>query len=205
MPLSNNALTTLENVKNYLDIPALDTTNDDFLTEQINIISDAIQNLIGRQLGKQTYTDERLSGSGRLKQRLNNYPIKSITEILIDDVAYTDYEIFKAASGILYSDTAWPKSCRSDGMSNHPIESKLNIKATYVAGYVLPKDDGAPDPRDLPFDIEGVVKQMVASAFNSAGSEGLDSFGISDVKWDWSDNITDKQSQTISLYKNIRM
>jgi len=205
MTLSDNALTTLENVKNYLQIAALDTSNDDFLIEQINAISDGIQRVNSRQLGLQTYTNERLSGSGRLKQRLNHYPIVSITEILIDDVEYTDYEIFKASSGLLYSDCVWPKCSRSSGMSNHLIESKLNIKATYDAGYVLPKDDTVPEPRTLPWDIEMVVKQLVSSAYNSAGSEGLESFGISDVKWDWSDNVTNKQSQTISLYKNVRV
>lgn len=39
MPLANNALTTLDAVKNYLEIDLDDITQDDFLTQQINGIS----------------------------------------------------------------------------------------------------------------------------------------------------------------------
>jgi len=39
MPLANNALTTLDAVKNYLEIELIDTTQDVILTQQINSVS----------------------------------------------------------------------------------------------------------------------------------------------------------------------
>jgi hypothetical protein len=84
MPLADNALTTLEAVKEYLKIPVGTTVDDLKLEDLINSCSTAIENYCGRKLKEQDF-EEEYDGTGKKYILLEQYPVKSITSIKVDE------------------------------------------------------------------------------------------------------------------------
>ena len=55
-------------------------------------------------------------------------------------------------------------------MHPYPIYSSNDVQIQYVAGYVLPKDDGNPDPRTLPYDLEEAIINYILIYFSQEGT-----------------------------------
>jgi|GEM_PF-1435853 hypothetical protein len=72
-------LTTLENVKAYLQISATDTSQDTFLNLLIGSMQDLIENYCNRTFELTTYTAEQHTIMHKIF--VNNYPIQSIQQI----------------------------------------------------------------------------------------------------------------------------
>lgn len=133
MALISEALTTLENVKAYLDEDT--TAHDTELTRLINVATYVIEGYCNRKLAARDYTDEEYDGNGLAEFQLPHYPVNSITSITLDDTALTegtdqDYVLY-SDEGILYKvDGVWTKGHK-------------NIVVTYNAGY-----------DSVPYDLE---------------------------------------------------
>ena len=134
MALQDNALATLAELKEFLDITG--TTYDDLLTNLLNRVTDLFHTYCGvTQFKAQNYTDY-YDGSGDSYLFINNTPINSVS-LLADD---TDH--------IWASDSTFASDEYRIVEQNHIVvpdsifsSYDQNIKITYNAGYdTIPGD-----------------------------------------------------------------
>lgn len=205
MPLAKNALTTLSAMQALLSAPPED---EQIVCMFIDQASQSIETEIERQLRRQSYT-ERFKGNGRQVIIVREYPIVAIESIeqdghIIPPELY-DFEDTGRYGGI-YKDDGWTYYGYPYGLAGDAIAGRRNIKVRYTAGYVLPKDATRCKPCTLPADLEGLCQEMVQSAFGklkNGGNAGLRSFAISDVRWDWRENVPEGWLRTINKYRRV--
>lgn len=102
-----NLLQSLPEMKSYLEIDSSNTTYDNFLLDQGEVISSAIETYCKRSFIKKNYTqtfykDELFdSRGGRIGEvLLYHYPVVSITSVTEDTESITDYRVVNE-SGVL--------------------------------------------------------------------------------------------------------
>jgi hypothetical protein len=144
MPLAENALTTLEAVKEYLKIPIGTTVDDTKLEDLINSCSTAIENYCGRKFKEQSF-DEECDGTGTKYILLEQYPVKSINTVSVDDIILDSSEYkFKKNNGVLIrNNTVWPRG-------------DINTNVSYIAGL-----------SEIPADLELACRHFVMSFFKA--------------------------------------
>ena len=147
MALQDNALTTVATVKNIMGIT--DDTQDDYIERQINVMSSKIEAYCNRKFNKQTFTDQLYKGYGTAELQLQNYPIRSITSIEENNTELdsSNYSVLgntgiNNAGCVIKLGGRWSRAGAVTDISQQIEYLEYNIKATYVSGYVLPKDDG---------------------------------------------------------------
>jgi len=163
-------LVTLDNTKTYLGIPLLTTTYDTFLTQQIEIISEAIENYCQRSFNSASYTQTFYKDEFQKDQRvmdllpLYHFPVISIASVTVkaDELdtgtAYTDYRLHKP--------TGWLNKKQYEYFFT---EGEI-IEVVYTAGYAT-----------IPKTIENAVYSLVSERYNKK-INGIDlNFG-SDVQ-----------------------
>ncbi len=190
MPLEANALTTKETVKSFLKINEADTSQDILIEMLINAVSSNIEVYCNRRFGQNQYTDEVYSGNGDIYLILNQFPVLEVAAVKIDNEEVTDYEL-KPDSGILFREASWP-------------EGERNIKVSYKAGYVLPKDDTEQSPRTLPHDLELACIIWVMYLFERKDSFGKDNERIEGISYQYSKqtlgvNVLDAPPEVLAL------
>lgn len=160
-------LITLKKAKEYLSIDPSDITYDSFLRSQIEIISDAISGYCRREFLSNEYVqtfyqDEMLeSGFPVTDILLFHYPVVSISEILEDAVATTDYRLNKAGGRVLRT---------SDSSRTYWFMESKEIQITYTAGLT-----------STPAPVEDVIYSILQERYNKKVSGINLSFG-SDVQ-----------------------
>jgi hypothetical protein len=126
----------LAEAKEYLNIPATDTTVDEELRSFIDSASDLAESYVGQVLGRRTFTNELYDG-GTEFIRIRNPKALSITSVYENDALvsssnyvldYTGQRLYRIGSGTLYATNSY--GYWTAGMNN--------VKITYVAGYVNP-------------------------------------------------------------------
>ncbi len=144
MPLAENALTTLEAVKSYLNIDWSQTVDDEKLEGLINACSTAIEDYCKRKFKEQTLTEE-YDGTGNKYLLLDQYPVKSITSVAIDDITIdpTGYKINKKTGNLIRKNSYW-------------VKGDINITVTYTAGLT-----------EIPAPLELACKHFVMSFFKA--------------------------------------
>lgn len=144
-------LVTLDDMKNYLGIPLLDTTQDTFLTFQISLVSEAIEGYCNRVFSEATYTQTfyaRDYYNYPLSINLFHYPFKTLNTIvektLPSDtgIAVEDYVIHKPTS-ILTK------------LFDRFFRNGTILEVEYVAGYT-----------NLPMAIQNVIYGVVQERYN---------------------------------------
>lgn len=204
--LATNALTTLERMKLMLGISDIEDENvDEMVMLLINRASSWIERQIGRHLGKDSYR-QWYNANGQRELVTIEYPIISVEYIKEDGqlVSPEAYDYTQTANiGVIYRDTGWLKAGYRKGLAYDIIAAKRNIEVSYTAGYVLPKDATEDDPQTLPADLEGLLWDVVSRAYTSLqnGSQGLSSFSISDVTWNFDKSTPSAWTQLINLYR----
>ncbi len=145
MPLATNALTSLSAMKSYLKIELTQTSDDSLLEDLINASSNQIEGYCKRKFKEQTYTDEEYDGNGLKYLYLQQYPVKSISSVTVDETTLStdSYKIKKSNGNLIRVKGTWPKG-------------DINILLTYIAGYI-----------EIPSDLELACKHLVKSYFNS--------------------------------------
>lgn len=204
MALGNNALTTIERLKQFNGIAEADTSQDFKLEFLINSASQEIENILGRKLKKSQYT-EKVKGNNRLTIQTKNYPLLEVESISVNGsiVSDTDYSFYE--SGIIEGTRPWGASGLHYGISNFMVQQSKNIEIDYTAGYVLPKDETEEEPRTLPYDIEAALFSMINGAMAlTDGAAGLKSFSISDVRWEWDKDYMQSVRPTLMQYRAVR-
>lgn len=145
------ALTTLANVKEYIQIPSDEIEQDTVISRLISVAESFVENYCKRQLEAQDYTEYYSTKSGQTKLLLDQYPVNSITNIYDDpDRSYsagtlidTQYYVVETRSGIIYF----------DGITVH--KGRNNMKVEYNAGYST-----------IPADLEQAVLELVAQKYH---------------------------------------
>ena len=105
--------------------------------------------------------------------------------------------------GVIYRDEGWLKAGYRKGLAYDIVAPKRVIEVSYTAGYILPKDATDDEPQTLPADLEGLVWDMVSQAYTNLqnGSQGLSSFSISDVTWNFDKSQKSEWMQLVNLYR----
>lgn len=146
MPLSSNALTTLDAVINYLKLNTVQLTEDEItvLEGLINACSTAIENYCGRKFKEQSF-EEEYDGTGKSYILLEQFPVISISSISIDDVVLdsSEYKVKKRNGVLIRKSSVWP-------------EGDINITVSYVAGLT-----------EIPAPLELACKHFVMSFYKS--------------------------------------
>lgn len=205
--LRENALTTLDAMKTYIGIALddVDEQRDNTLMQLINAASAWLETKLGRKLGRQTYTENKVA-PGTQRLTLEQYPIISITSVTdtTTDAAVEDYDFSDEGEiGVVFREDGWTYRGHIGGLSYDFIAPRRYLQVIYTAGYVLPKDATADDPATLPADLEAIIWNMVAQQWAIAENDaaGLSAFSISDVSWTFDKNISQTWQDVISLYR----
>jgi hypothetical protein len=149
-------LVSLDDVKTYLGIN--DSTYDDFLTQQIGVVSEAIEGYCGRKFEQSSYTQTFYRDDYELNKNeilLYHYPVISVTSVKDGDETITDYRLHYPTghlyrkNGLFYSET---------------------VEVEYSAGYAT-----------VPSTVLHVVYSVVEQNYNKKKSGVALSFG-SDVQ-----------------------
>lgn len=128
---STSKLIALSTVKDRLGIT--DSSQDVRLGELIAEASSAIEDYVGRSLGRQQY-QETLSGNDRLRLGLSRFPVDADSVTLtIDGTAETDFSVEDPSAGILWRENTWTSDFKEIGQ-----REEENVSVTYKAGYILP-------------------------------------------------------------------
>lgn len=204
--LANNALTTTERMKMMLGLPDVSDERTETIVElMINKASAWVERQTGRHLAKQSYT-QWYDADGQQELVTIEYPIVKVDYVkedgrLVDPIEY-DYSQ-TGNIGVIYKDSGWLKAGYRRGLAYDIVAPKRVIEVSYTAGYVLPKDATEEEPQTLPADLEGLVWDMVSQAYTNLlnGSQGLNAFSISDVRWDFDKSTHPEWIQLVGLYK----
>lgn len=211
VPLADNALTTLEDMKTMLGIAPTDTDTqrDNVIVNLINSASAWIERKTGRKLGKQTYTQKYVA-SGTQELVLLQWPILSVE--FVKDTQYNevippseyDYNV-SGEIGVLYKDNGWAYRGYVGGLAYDYVAPMRYLEVQYTAGYTLPKDATTEDPSTLPADLQGVVWGMVQQEFSTMqnGAQGLSAFSISDVSWTFDKAMREDWLTTVGYYTRL--
>lgn len=152
-------LVLLDDVKNYLGIPLIDTTYDSFLNEQIQLASDTVEAYCGRKFLSATYTQTYYFDDFNMYPKelaLYMYPVTAIATIEEDNEPITDYRL-QGPFGIL---------TRKEGF----FQAGDELVIEYTAGFTT-----------LPSPIRQVVYNVVEERYNKKISGVSLNFG-SDVQ-----------------------
>lgn len=204
--LADNALTTLERMKLMLGLSDIeDERTDTIVTLLINRASSWIERQTGRHLGKRSYR-QWYDADGQQELVTLEYPIISV-EYVKEQGNVVDPSLYDYAQtgdvGVIYRDDGWLKAGYRKGLAYDIVAPKRVIEVSYTAGYVLPKDATDDDPQTLPADLEGLLWDIVSQTYTSLqnGSQGLSSFSISDVTWNFDKTQHSEWTQLINLYR----
>jgi hypothetical protein len=139
-------LMSLEQVKKALNIPCEDTSNDDFLISQINLISEAMELYCGRKFNLASYTQEfykdEIAKDIVSEIFLYHYPVVNIVSIQQDGEDITEYRTVKS-TGLIRKRTGLFIS----------YDSPLTVM--YSAGY-----------QTLPYTLQEVLTSLVRERYN---------------------------------------
>lgn len=179
-------LTTLADVKNWLGLPTSIGPDDAAILALVTSVSVWVQNWIGRQIGAATYT-ETLHGNGKGRIIFSNYPVISVTSLMIGTRAQVVRSQIGAA-GYYFGDD----SLYLDG--GLVFDKGLgNVTVVYVAGYA-----------SVPQDLAQATKQLVALRYREKNRIGELSKSIQGetVTFDAKELPNDVKS-VLSSYKRI--
>ena len=147
-------LVSLDDIKTYLGIDLIDTTQDAYLTQQGELLSDVIESYCGRKFLSAEYIETMYAKDIDVWPRqlkLFHYPITAIAYVKVDDEEITEYRVQKE-KGILIRDYNWAAT--------------ETIEVRYTAGYA-----------SVPRQVEYVLLSLIKQNFNLKEAGIETSFG----------------------------
>lgn len=182
MALNPNALVTLADGKEYVGIPALETSKDSLIEKFINSASERCERYCNRKFTTDTYTEYR-DGSRTIEILLHQWPVTSITELNPDPERKWLSTTQLAASVIqIFSDQDGDGIGvrRTDGFI-FPRGAGI-IKVVYIAGYAA---FGAPS------DLQEACKITLAYYYTKQQNR------------DWATSTKSKGDEDISIVQGL--
>jgi hypothetical protein len=145
-------LCTVDQVKEW--IPIRNGDDDSLLERVVPAISTAVQNQIGRSIGKATYAEAR-NGNGKSAMMVQNYPIVTVASVSVDGVTIAPRTAFGGSGFVFDDDTIYLEgSCFSRGHQN--------VALGYDGGYTV-----------VPLDLEQAVIESIAFLYKERARIGL--------------------------------
>lgn len=174
--LASNALTTLNAVKDELDLLAT-SEHDDKLLRSINAASAYVEGFCNRKFAYAVDLVEKFAGQGTPRVWLARSPLVSITYVKYDGATLDadEYEIDDADNGVVYNKRGgWLWSPLAEpGAAYEPLpgyERKL-YEVKYTGGFVTPAQETGQLARTLPYDLELVAIDLVVAKWRSRGRD----------------------------------
>ena len=180
MAVPTGSITTLANAKAELNIPTATTTDDTYIERLIGAMTQFAETFCRRRFYYDAAITEYVAGFGTAYLQLARPPITSITSVTLDGstISSSNYSVNGLLnSGLIYSEVGWANTglVGSGITKNHTpgTEQKL-YTVVYKGGWVTPTQDGTGSPvltRDLPYDLEDAVIQLVAYRYRQRGRD----------------------------------
>lgn len=170
----DNALTTVARAKSYLDLTG--SSYDLKLTMLILAATQYIQDTYcQRKFKHQTFTQQLYNGNGSPRLYLKNRPIIQGQTLTVEERhgidSSDDWETLDSDDYYVDYDTG-----KITLVGGRFAEGTQNYRITYTAGYYLPSEaqfqDGTDDEKDLPYDLELAVLDMVSTMYGQTGTTG---------------------------------
>lgn len=186
MALASNALTRIDDVREYLGVEG--SSQDKLLEGLINAASNQIESYCGRSFGREVITAESVAGYGGVRLWVSKFPIDAAEPITITlDGFEFDSDDFAVEThrGSFYNPSGWPSTAPVVLAANpyrvHGDERAAYL-VSYTAGYVLPPS--GVNGEFLPADIQLACHELVSSMYRrqrrdpSIRSEKLLSYAV---------------------------
>lgn len=189
-PPETSMLTTLATVKDELDIPTIDTSNDTRLTRFITEESDGIARYCNRVFGYATWQDEfrpqrGVRGEGVRGSvnplKLTKWPLTSAADVVsvVETIAGvstpltagTDFEI--DTGSLLPGDEGNSLLYRLDQNGNPRTWPAVQIVVIYKAGYALPNDDDETGIPAIPTNLESACIRLVVWRYKAKNRDPM--------------------------------
>lgn len=166
-------LTTLTNVKSFLNIDSTNSNNDAELSRLITSYSSLIRSWVNRDLTTASYVDY-CNGTGSNMIMFPNYPVTAVSSVTIDNtvVTSTDY-MFDETRLILKNGRTF-------------TYGRNNVVLSYTAGFAT-----------VPYEIEQICIEMVSKTFKKRDRIGLSSKGLAGETTSY--DLQDMRDETRSL------
>lgn len=198
------ALTTLQKVRDYLQIATADTTKDTLIGELINQATDFIENYCGaRRFLATSYVSIRDSRKGH-NVFLEQLPVRTLTtvEYRSGTPSTPIWNTYNVDSYILYAKEGY---VHFYGMLP---DVPQGLRFTYNAGYLIDfTQETITTAHTLPFDLTQVCTQLVARAVNQAASAGIVEMSTEGQSVQFDNkmrSMTDIQLAVLDKYADIR-
>lgn len=200
MALTDSALTTVARMESELGISSASAVLEPLIEEA----SASFQRECGRNFYRGSAVVEKVKGSGGSRLSLRRHvPLVSITSIVLDDgdtsstVSASDYEIEDASAGFVRRISGrWAFTGQASTDITRDLlagtEEPLYV-VTYAGGYITPKqEDGGDGTRDLPYDIERAVIDMVKALYYARRRDtGVSSKSVSKASVSYGVSLSD--------------
>ena len=152
-------LTTLANLKLWLNISPGTTGDDAQLQRLLTAVSVGIQAWLNRSLPTATYSETK-NGNGRAAIMVMNYPVTAVASVTIDGVAIPTRTSVTASGYSFDSDMIY-----LDGYTFN--RGNQNVALTYTAGYVT-----------IPLDLEQAAIELMAMRYKERDRIGHASLSV---------------------------
>lgn len=176
--LQNGALTTLEGLKEALEITA--STKDNTLRRLINTATDMINRYLRRELHRVVAVDELYPLKGGCRLSTKRAPIVSVQSVKFNEapIDAINYVVERPTAGLIYFRCGIPTyAFRRAGIAQDPQPGTepLGLALSYTAGYITPEqaDVGgafAGQAATLPSVIETAAINLAAHLFENDGA-----------------------------------
>lgn len=187
-------LTTLAAVKLEAGLASTDTTHDALIESLISSASAGIRLYLDREITRTTHTSEVYSVNGSQLLYLQEYPIKTLTSVLLAGATLTvnvDYYMNAedAKAGRIYRPGGWVGNYYSRGTFPDVYAGARDISVTYTAGWYLPADAGYVAGADdsLPVAIQSACNRAVLTRFRTtqANADGIKQYSEGGISTTW--------------------
>lgn len=203
----DNALTTLARAKSYLDISG--TSKDVVLTMLILAATRYIEDThCKRKFKYQTFTSELYDGKGSPRLFLKNAPIISGQTFTLQERkgidSDDDWETLDSED--YYIDYNTGKITLVGGTFHQGTQ---NYRVTYTAGYYLPSNsyyqDGTDDDKDLPYDLELAMLDLVSTMYSERNYGGIVREKVGKVEVEYAQDAAQSPhiKKTLDKYKRV--
>lgn len=171
--MATGDLTTVANVKAWMNLPATISNDDPTLMRLVSAASQFVQTYLNRTIAVSTYTDS-YTGSGSDTLALANYPVTGVTSLTIATVpvsqssdglqaGYVFDDRFIYLIGNAYASSVFPGAAPN----KFPKWPPKGVQIVYSAGFAT-----------MPFDIEQATLELIALKYSDRSHFGQASKSI---------------------------
>lgn len=179
---NHKALTTLARLKSMLEINS--DSKDTKLTILINQATGIVEKYLGRNLLRQTYTNEEYDGKGTKSLVLKQFPVISVSSFEYNEASDNSDNWTAYNTADYWFDSYGEITMRTSIL----MERVQKYRATYVAGYLIDfSNENDPSSHTLPQDLEFACMKIVSKLSNEIKGQGIKRTKIGDQEIEYFD------------------